>query len=210
MSFSKLLMGCAFASISLAANAADLPGRSVAKAPAPAAVTWTGFYLGATAGYNFFTNATSTARPNGALVGLRGGYDMQVAPNFVFGALVDGDINFGDKSIAGNVNGTSYTGSVKHRYTVSADLKGGYLINSQTMVYALGGYTHGEIKGSATLASVSASQSLTGNGWNVGLGSEYRFTTQWSGFAEYRYNQIKKSGATADVSQAKAGVAYRF
>ena len=65
MSLSKLLMGCAFASVAATANAADLSARKSPIAPAPLANSWTGFYVGATTGYNFFTKAGS-AKPNGA------------------------------------------------------------------------------------------------------------------------------------------------
>ena len=208
MSFSKLLMGCAFASVAMAANAADLPART-APARAPVALSWTGLYVGATTGYTFFTN-TPGSKPNGASLGLRVGYDHQIAPTFVIGALIDGEIDFGKKSYAGTYLGTAYTASIKHRHTVSVDVKAGYLINDQTMIYALAGYTNGDIKATATVAAVSASDTVTGNGWNVGVGAEYRFTREWSGFAEYRFNQIKKHGTTVEASQVKVGVAYRF
>lgn len=210
MSFSKLLMGCAFASVAMAANAADLPVRTAPVAPAPLAISWTGFYVGATAGYNFFTNVVSGAKPNGASLGLRAGYDYQIAPSFVLGVLVDGEVDFGKKSWSGRYGTIPYSASIKHPYTVAVDLKAGYLVNDQTMLYVLGGYTNGEVKVSASVAAVSASQSLTGNGWNVGVGGEYRFTREWSGFAEYRYNQIKDGDLTANISQVKVGVAYRF
>jgi outer membrane immunogenic protein len=210
MTISKILLGCAFASLSVAANAADLPKRVTPVAPAPMIATWTGFYVGATTGYNFFTNTSATAKPNGALLGLRAGYDYQIAPTFVVGILVDGDLDFGKKSISGTVGGNPYTGEVKHRYTMSVDLKAGYVFNDQVIAYVLGGFTHGDIKGSATVASVTASETVKGNGWNVGAGVEYRFTKQWSAFGEYRYNQIKKDGVKVNVSQAKVGIAFRF
>jgi outer membrane immunogenic protein len=209
MTISKILLGCAFASLSVAANAADLPKRVTPIAPAPMIASWTGFYVGAATGYSFFTNTSSTAKPNGALLGLRAGYDYQIAPSFVVGILVDGELDFGKKSISGTTP-SAYTGEVKHRSTMSVDLKAGYAFNDQIMAYVLGGFTHGDIKASATLASVTASETVKGNGWNVGAGAEYRFTKQWSGFGEYRYNQIKKDGVTVNVSQAKVGIAFRF
>jgi outer membrane immunogenic protein len=210
MSATKLLLAAAITSVSLAANAADLPVRTQPLAPAPMAMSWTGFYVGGLTGYNFFTNTAGAAKPNGALLGLRAGYDHQISPDFVLGVFVDGELDFGKKSIAGSVGGVPYTASIKHRYTVAVDLKAGYVLNAQTMVYAFGGYTHSEIKASATVASISASESYTGNGWNAGLGAEYRFTKEWSGIAEYRFNKVKKDSTTVNVSQIKLGVAYRF
>jgi outer membrane immunogenic protein len=209
MTISKILLGCAFASLSVAANAADLPKRVKPMAPAPIIASWTGFYVGATTGYNFFTHTSDVAKPNGASLGLRAGYDYQIAPTFVVGILVDGELDFGKKSISGTVPST-YTGEVKHRYTLSVDLKAGYVFNDQIMAYVVGGFTHGDIKASATVASVTASQTVQGNGWNLGAGVEYRFTKQWSGFGEYRYNQIRKDGVKVNVSQAKVGIAFRF
>ncbi len=209
MSLSKLLMGCAFASVAATANAADLSARKSPIAPAPLANSWTGFYVGATTGYNFFTKAGS-AKPNGALLGLRVGYDHQIAPTFVIGVLVDGELDFGKKSYSGTYLGTPYRASLKHTQSYSIDLKAGYLVNDQTMIYALGGFTNGKVKASASVGAISASDSFTANGWNLGLGTEYRFTKQWSAFGEYRFNQLKKDGVTINVGQAKIGVAYRF
>jgi outer membrane immunogenic protein len=192
------------------ALAADLPSKSAApKAPAAQSSTWTGFYLGATAGYNFFTNTTSAAKPDGASLGLRAGYDHQIS-DVVLGILIDGEKDFGKKSFSGTYLGTAYRAEVKHPSTLSIDLKAGYLLDDKTLIYALGGYTHSEIKVSATVAGYSDSASVKGNGWNIGAGAEYRFTREWSGFGEYRFNQVKKDGATIEVSQIKAGVAYRF
>jgi outer membrane immunogenic protein len=232
MSVSKLLFGFALGSFSIAANAADLPRRATAATPAPmaAAGTWTGFYVGATTGYNFFTNLSvkgynpvagvdgnsrlSSMKPNGALLGVRAGYDHQIAPSFVIGVLLDGDIDFGKKS-RNEANGSNtFTGSVRHSWTGALDVKAGYAVNDMTMLYALGGFARGQVKVTmdATQSSIkyTKSEAFNANGWNAGLGVEHRFTKQVSAFAEYRFNEFRKEEMTVNMGQAKLGVGYRF
>jgi opacity protein-like surface antigen len=110
--------GIAVSAAALPALAADMP----TKAPAPIAApvyNWTGFYLGAHAGYRWadadLTSAgyifdppggfsgpvTFPARnesydPNGGIVGVHGGYNYQFAPNWLFG--VEGDWTWGKAS----------------------------------------------------------------------------------------------------------------
>ena len=80
-----------------------LAGTSLATGAALAAnpVNWTGFYVGAQAGYSnlnsvetFGDSPTSayTLGGNGASVGVFGGYDFQVGSMFVLG--VDGEVNW--------------------------------------------------------------------------------------------------------------------
>ena len=80
-----------------AALAADLPGRSAAPvsdyiAPPPA-FAWGGFYIGLHGGYGFSSFEDDASRligsPSGGLVGVAGGYNYMIAPQFLLGVEAD-------------------------------------------------------------------------------------------------------------------------
>ncbi|MDB5596798.1 MAG: hypothetical protein JWM36_3759 [Hyphomicrobiales bacterium] len=211
--FTRLTLATSFVGVSLAALttgalAADLPSRRAVTAPYIAPLpTWTGFYVGATAGYDFWSKLN--AKPNGFAVGLRAGYDYQFSNNIVVGLIAEGDYNFGRKSFAGVSGVTPYTATIKHRDTFSLDARLGYAIDSANLAYVVGGYTRTEIKITASAAGATAGVIGSSNFWNVGAGFEHKFTQNVSGFAEYRFNKNSKSNA-ADFSEIKLGVNYRF
>jgi outer membrane immunogenic protein len=124
--FRRLTLTVAFAAITTASLAADLPVRAAASEPfvAPPVFAWTGFYIGANGGYAWDNSRTSyTGGPtmlnvlaSGALPsslpvkksnfigGLQLGYNLQFN-NIVFG--VEGDVNFlntGGRSATTGVN----------------------------------------------------------------------------------------------------------
>src|SRR5664279_2842848 len=103
----KFVLAMAFAPMLLtAAQAADLPVRTYAKAPTMApAPTWTGFYAGVNVGYGFNDPTVSFAANDpasalllpaaglpsasynvqGVLGGVQIGYNWQVAPRWLLG-----------------------------------------------------------------------------------------------------------------------------
>lgn len=202
------IVGVSIAALTTGAIAADLPSRRAVTAPYIAPLpTWTGFYVGATAGYDFWSKLS--AKPNGFAVGLRAGYDYQFYNNLVVGLLAEGDYNFGRKSFAGVSGGTPYTATFKHRDTFSLDARLGYAIDSANLAYVVGGYTRADLKLTASIAGVTGAVTNGANFWNVGAGFEHKFTQNVSGFAEYRFNKYSKSNA-ADFSEIKLGVNYPF
>jgi outer membrane immunogenic protein len=211
--FTRLTLAASFVGVSLAALttgavAADLPSRRAVTAPYIAPLpTWTGFYVGATAGYDFWNKLT--VKPNGFAVGLRAGYDYQFSNNIVVGLLAEGDYNFGRKSYSGVSGVTPYTATFKHRDTFSLDARLGYAIDSANLAYVVGGYTRADLKLNASIGGVTGTLVGGGDFWNIGAGFEHKFTQNVSGFAEYRFNKDSKSKA-ADFSEIKLGVNYRF
>jgi outer membrane immunogenic protein len=111
----EIAAGIAVTAVAVPAFAADLPTKApIVVAPS---YNWTGFYLGAHAGYRWadadFTSAAYTftplgfgpvafpARgesydPNGGIVGVHGGYNYQFAPNWLIG--LEGDWTWGKGS----------------------------------------------------------------------------------------------------------------
>lgn len=202
-----------------AAMAADLPSRSrapVAPAFVPPAFTWTGFYIGANAGYSF-GRFTADGRlfndPDGFIGGGQLGYNIQ------FGQFVAGlEADFQGADLRGNGGaflpvGSSakidYFGTVRGRLGVAFD---------RALIYATGGY-----------AFVNAKISIPGllsddkmhNGYALGAGIEYALTDNLTLRGEYLYIDVEKktySGfgglpvarAGADFSTVRAAVNYKF
>ena len=94
--FIRLIVAAAFFLISTisGAFAADLPEEQTVYPPP--SMIWTGFYVGAFAGYHFSRLTqegctglcpTSSDGPSGALLGVQGGYDYQFSNNVVLGAF---------------------------------------------------------------------------------------------------------------------------
>lgn len=200
----KILAGLALAAATIApAAAADLayraPAPAYAVAPAPM-FTWTGFYLGANAGYGWghadYSDATS-----GFIGGVQAGYNWQ-AGNVVFG--LETDIQ------ASNIESPTYT--LDYFGTVRGRL--GYAVD-QFLIYGTGGFAYG--RGTYELGGLSNDQVSTG--WTLGGGGEYAFSPNWSVKAEYLYVDLGKETYTSVVGPLdvgtnanilRAGVNYRF
>jgi outer membrane immunogenic protein len=203
----------------LAARAADLPQPSY-KAPAysaPAYANWSGFYIGANAGYGFGTSnwdipAVSTS-PKGFLAGLTVGYNFQTGV-WLWGA--EGDLDYAalkDSSACGA--GTCET---KDSWLGTARARIGYAGWNNWLPYLTGGLAVGDIKATSPIGSASK----VNLGYALGAGVEYALWTSWSVKAEYLYVDLGKfdcgascSGAGTDNVSFKAnlirlGVNYRF
>ncbi|MGQ0673891.1 MAG: outer membrane protein [Hyphomicrobium sp.] len=171
------------------AQAADL-GRGPAVSPEPYEYhepaqfgRWNGFYLGLTYGYaGGWTDVSSggssfdidTEGGNGSLFA---GYNWQ------FGRIVTGleaDIGIGD--LGGNENGISTDlnslGSVRGRL--------GYLVTPNFMLFGTAGFAYADIDFSGRGDTVS--ETLTG--YQVGGGTELKFSDPWSLKLEYVYTDL--------------------
>lgn len=223
-----LLGGIALAALTGQALAGDLPSRKEAPvyaAPAPV-FTWTGFYIGAQAGYAFghssiddyYKLALSTGMagpqslsPDGGLGGLHLGYNYQIG-SWVLG--VDGQFDWGSFSNSGSVSypflfpGNIFT---LHRTVRANDLatvgaRLGYAFNN-VLLYAKGGlaltqWKYQDFSSDALFGPYFSSYaSATNNtaGWFVGAGAEYAFNNNWSANIEYRY--IGFGRETSDLVQ---------
>lgn len=194
----------------LAASAADLPSRTVAPSPIyPAPVfTWTGFYLGASAGWaetnNTYTagavlNSVTAVRTfpkltkDGGSGGLFMGYNYQIG-QVVLGAELDGQALITGKvryvPLLGNelTAHTNWVGSLRARLGYAFD---------HTLIYATGGLAFGSPKSTLTTTSISYGiGSGTRWGWTLGAGVEYAFTNNWIVGVEYRYAEYQKESTT--------------
>ncbi|MGU3496615.1 outer membrane protein [Xanthobacteraceae bacterium A53D] len=203
------LSAVALATTALVASpvaAADLNGGygygGYAPAAAPVApASWTGFYVGAHAGYGWGT--AGGADPSGFLGGLHGGYNLQFAgSNVVIGAEADYDWS-GASSGAFKLNDL---GTIRARLGFAVD---------RFLVYGTFGAAHG----STEFQRFGLTNSQSSWGWALGAGAEYAFDRNWSARAEYLYVDLGSStygtlfGPTSvgyDSSVLRAGVNYRF
>jgi outer membrane immunogenic protein len=208
------------------AFAADLPGRRSAPAPMPVVYapifTWTGFYVGANAGYRFGHNRTdfrySSAPPAGILPpglkddkgsftgGVQAGYNYQIG-SMVLGA--EGDVNYLGAGKRQSFTGSSglLTSSVstqaKTDWLGTARVRAGFAFD-RALVYGTGGLAFGNVKGSAaaslnTGAAWAGSKSDTAVGYAVGAGVEYALTNNLTTKVEYLYYNLgdQKTALTA-------------
>lgn len=197
-----------------AASAADLPSRKgpvVAPIYVPA-FTWTGFYVGANAGYAWGNvNANGIANV-GDLDGFTGGgqvgYNYQMG-QFVLGAEADfqgADLNTGNNLGLVRVK-TEYYGTVRARVGVAFD---------RFMPYITGGWAYGNVKTSIPAIGFSSDRSHTG-GYAVGAGLEYAVTNNIIAGVEYLYVDLGEKNILGagtkigtDFSVVRARLSYKF
>ena len=199
-----------------AASAADLPSRKgpvAAPVYMPPAFTWTGFYVGANAGYGWGNvNANGFANVgdlDGFVGGGQVGYNYQMG-QFVVGAEADfqgADLSSGSNLGLVNVK-TEYFGTVRARVGVAFD---------RFMPYITGGWAYGNVKTSIPALGFSSDRTHTG-GYAVGGGLEYAFTNNLIAGVEYLYvnlgekNILGAAGTKVgtDFSVVRARLSYKF
>ena len=227
----RILAAAVFFAFSTPAMPADLaPAAAEPMTPVALPYSWTGFYLGANAGYAWGQGDGSysdgvifeTAHPkaDGALVGGQAGYNYQWG-SWVLGAEAELDYSSatGTSPIdafvpAHNDNALDYLGS--------ATLRAGYAFD-RFLVYAKGGVGFTQLKmkdfdGGGYNAKGSGNLA----GWTLGAGLEYALTDHWSVKGEYQYYRFDAKVALNDpspfrtyddiftVHAIKAGVNYKF
>ncbi|MDX3805994.1 outer membrane protein [Bosea thiooxidans] len=200
-----------------AASAADLPSRKgpvAAPVYIPPVFTWTGFYVGANAGYGFGNVNTNVANNIGDLDGFVGG--GQVGYNYQMGQFVLGleaDLQYADLNTGRNVFGdrvkTDYFGTVRARAGFAFD---------RFLPYITGGWAYGRTKTDiGTLAGVVSDENTHTGGWVIGGGLEYAFTNNIIAGVEYLYvdlgeKRVLNSGLKVgtDFSVVRARLSYKF
>ncbi|CAA0095464.1 Uncharacterised protein [Starkeya nomas] len=201
----NILAGLGMAALLAApAAAADLgyraPAAPAAYAPAPV-FTWTGFYIGANAGYGW-GEADFSPDIDGFIGGLQAGYNWQGAGPLVLG--VETDIQYAD--VSSSVFTLDYFGTLRARLGFAVD---------QFLLYGTGGLAYGR----GTYEVIGLSNDKNHIGWTVGAGAEYAIDNNWSVKGEYLYVDLGEEnyatfGGRRDVGMTtnivRAGVNYRF
>lgn len=213
-----LLAGVAAASLAASsALAADLPSRRyapVAPAPVVPIFTWTGFYIGANAGYGFGSNddgdlffddddddffLSRNGNNDGFVGGGQAGYNYQIG-QFVVG--LETDIQYAD------MNRLDYFGTARGRLGLAFN---------RSLLYATGGFAYGgggESNGCFN-GSCNGNDDVRG-GYTVGGGFEYAFTNNLTAKVEGLYVAIDHNNTGFNNSNenefgvVRAGVNYKF
>jgi len=165
---------------------------------------WTGFYVGANAGYGLGSAIGTDI--NGFKGGLTAGYNYQISPNTVLGAETDIDFSSADGSNAGRKFESDYIGTLRARL--------GYSVGN-VMFYGTGGGAYG--KGDLIQAGLSNDQVHWG--WTLGAGVEAMLTQNISAKFEYLYVDLgdktyqsttgpQSVGYTTNI--LRGGVNYKF
>jgi high affinity Mn2+ porin len=181
-----------------AGHAADLP----LKAPALRAVyEWTGFYIGAHAGYSrgsssFALNDGATVSGNGIFSGMIGGvqagYNYRLNSGWLVGA--EGDFSFPNYIISNSIVSALATpaNAVAQQWDYTASLRGrvGYT-SGPWLFYATGGFAWmGERYFNTSALGDEPKILNTRPGWIAGAGIEYGFAPHWSARLEYLYSRF--------------------
>ena len=223
--FVKAILAVILGTLSLGAVltptfAADLPIQGQVVAP-PIVVpnfNWSGFYLGAQAGWaqtstNYDAGAAAagattvvtlpTIDKTGGLGGLYAGYNYQ-AGQLVFGveadanAMITGDSRYTAATGDFITAHTNWVGSVRGRLGYAFD---------RTLVYATGGLALADPKSTVTGTGYSyGAGDSTRFGWTLGAGAEYALTDHWITGLEYRYTQFQSDTYTYPVGSRSLGI----
>jgi outer membrane immunogenic protein len=204
-----LTVGCVAAVLTampIAAQAADAD-RPYYRAPLTAFYNWTGFYVGAHAGF------ASTDGGSGFIGGGQAGYNYQVG-QWVFG--VEGQMSATSISDSAGgvitVNGVPVgsvgaKGSLDWISTFAG--RAGFAFDRWLVYGKLGAaWAHGSASAFVTGpgGSMGISTSDTVSGWMLGFGTEYALRDNWS--AKVEYNMMDFDHGT--IHAVKAGINYRF
>lgn len=202
MSRRWLAVAATCVSLTAPAGAADMAQYGNYGYAAPAGpLSWTGFYLGANAGYGWGTGASES--PGGFIGGLQGGYNFQFAGSPIVAGL---EADFDWSGISAGAFNVDYLGTVRARLGFAFD---------RVMAYATAGFAYGQ--GQFEVAGLSNSQSHSG--WTIGAGAEFALDRNWSARAEYLYVDLGSSTYSSLIGPAsvgydgnvlRAGVNYRF
>jgi outer membrane immunogenic protein len=216
------------------ANAADF--ASPMAAPVLSQVySWTGFYIGADAGYvwgkdttteyltptNTFTGFAPTYKVSSVVGGLYAGYNYQIGPA-VLG--VESDIEAA--SLTGGFLDTTVGGAGTTQLDWQGSLRGrAGIAAGQMMFYGTGGLAFAEIDHTYTNLITGVAETNAGfrTGWTAGGGVEISVTPnllarveyRYTDYGPYRYNSLTAFPGFSGVqeprfSAVRIGAAYKF
>ncbi|MFV0493207.1 MAG: outer membrane protein [Pseudorhodobacter sp.] len=154
---------------------------------------WTGFYVGGQLGYGNVDTSVTGVDGDGLLGGLHLGY------RYDWGTFVGGVELAYDWA---NIDLDTTPAEVDN--IAALKLIGGYDMGN-SLIYATVGAAHGKIKAPGASAS--------DNGWLIGAGWDYQFTSNWILGTEVTYskfNDFGNSGNDVDSFAVKVKASYRF
>ena len=227
----------AFASLGLGMLALDSPAiaadvRLPVKAPHIQSVfDWTGFYIGAHAGFGrgassaVLTDPAITASSGsfgGVIGGVQAGYNVQLSSGIVLGA--EADITFPNYLASNSIAALLATprSDVVEQLDYAGTLRGriGYA-SGHWLAYATGGLAWAGERFVNTPAIGSEEKELNVRlGWAAGAGVEYAFAPHWSLRLEYLYSRFEQAdirfpsatqiSSSLDLQSVRVGLNRKF
>jgi outer membrane immunogenic protein len=227
-----------FALSAVPALAADIPMKAPVAVPVMApSFNWTGFYIGAHAGYNWGRTSVVdrdgyntvpldnwTYNNNGFVGGGQIGYNWQ-ASNIVFG--LEADLGYLNAKGSGTAPAgcrffacDTVASTSSDFYTTVRGRLG--LAWNQWMLYGTGGFigintntsvTDNCITGACGLATINATEKTFRTGWTAGGGVEFAVSGPWSIKAEYLYYDLGNRTVSANAffpPSTVPGALFRF
>lgn len=230
MTLRTLPIACALAlAVTAPAAAADL---FTPRAPAFGPYNWSGFYLGANAGFGT-SHATGSVSAgglslsaaddlDGAIGGIQAGYNWH-AGFLLFGLESDFQFSSQEHSFTTSAAGVTLTTVNSIPWFATMRGRAGFTLD-QWLVYATGGVAFSEIESEASASVAGATSSVTASSpqaaWVLGAGIETAlWSSNWTGKIEYlhidsvevsttRLGINANAHATNDI--VRLGVNYRF
>lgn len=230
----KLFVGAILVAGMASASAADLGYKKPSPALPVMTYSWTGFYVGADAGYSIGSanhnvtgaaGASVTTDPSGFSLGGHAGYRYQMANNVVLGAEGRIFANF-DTRNRKRIGIFANDALVENKWGGDARLTLGYAVG-RFLPYIAGGLAFADVKGCTTAGvggacAANASYSDTRVGWTIGGGLAYAFTNNLIARVDYAYSDFgAKNYATTglvggntrskfNTHAVRAGLSYKF
>lgn len=164
---------------------------------------WTGFYLGAHAGY--VSAADTDPKVKGFAGGIQGGYNWQF--NQIV-AGIEGDYTLSGADSSSTISGVTVKAGIDSLWSVRGRL--GFLAANNLMIYGTAGYGGFDMSAKALGSEVSA----RARGFVAGGGVEYAFTRNFLGRIEGLHYMGEGTGSFSgleqDVTVFRAGLSYKF
>jgi outer membrane immunogenic protein len=211
-----LLAFCAALALTVGARAADLTGDSARdKGPAlyapPPAFSWTGFYVGATAGGNFGRQTLNgpyggwSANSGGFVGGGVAGFNYQMPDSNV---VLGGEADLQGSTLRADY-GALATPAETLRSTSRLDWWGSArarlgLSFGNVLPFVTGGFAYGDAHDQITLGANNFGAGGVRTGWTAGAGVEYALTRNLTAKAEYLYTDL----GTVSTPLGSAGAAH--
>jgi opacity protein-like surface antigen len=191
--------------------------NAMAAVPPVPVFNWTGFYIGANAGYGWgrdpFNETVSNTPPatlsgpnsQGFLGGFQAGANWQTR-SVVGGLEIDlsGSGIKGTSSVTGVDSGTPFSQMQTDKFDLlgSGRARLGYLVTPDTLLYGTGGLAWTRLTQTTTLVDPDTSISTTPSwrfGWAAGAGAEMRlWNSNWLVRGEYLHYDFGNSGSTIE------------
>ncbi|QCI63457.1 outer membrane protein [Phreatobacter stygius] len=187
---------------------------------------WTGFYLGAHAGYGWgsttFDAALGPLGPNhshdGVLLGGQFGWNYQI--NRVVLGL---EATATWAGLSGSTTALGNTFRTRVNWLATMGPRVGFTVFDRALIYGKGGVAFAGFETGAEIAGSGDRLSSARIGWFVGGGAEYAFAPNWSAKVEYNYHNFSSGSWLAsagpfvvglrtkeDVHSVTVGVNYLF